>query len=76
MLPTGLFWFAWAPQKNVHWIVPVLAGVPFGWGSLGIFLGAITYLVEVYQAANSASAVAANGILRYLLGAAFPLFTF
>lgn len=75
MLPIGLFWFAWAPQKDVHWIVPVLAGVPFGWGCLSIFIAATTYLVDVYQAANGASAVAANGILRYGLGAVFPLFT-
>lgn len=38
MLPIGLFWFAWAPAKDVHWIVPVLAGVPFGMGSLSIFV--------------------------------------
>ena len=75
MLPIGLFWFAWSPQKDVHWIVPVLAGVPFGWGCLAIFISATTYLVDVYQSANGASAVAANGILRYGLGAAFPLFT-
>ncbi|KAH7327396.1 putative polyamine transporter 4 [Rhexocercosporidium sp. MPI-PUGE-AT-0058] len=75
MMPIGLFWFAWAPAKDVHWIVPVLAGVPFGWGSLAIFISATTYLVDVYQAANGASAVAANGILRYLFGSIFPLFT-
>lgn len=75
MLPIGLFWFAWAPRKDVHWIVPVMAGVPFGWGSLAIFISATTYLVDVYQATNGASAVAANGILRYLFGAVFPLFT-
>lgn len=75
MLPIGLFWFAWTPHKSVHWIVPVLAGVPFGWGSLAIFISATTYLVDVYQASNGASAVAANGILRYGFGATFPLFT-
>jgi hypothetical protein len=42
MLPIGLFWFAWAPRENVHWIVPVLAGVPFGWGSLDIFVSSRT----------------------------------
>lgn len=76
LLPIGLFWFAWTPHKHVHWIVPVLAGVPFGWGCLAIFLSSITYLVDVYQAANGASAIAATGILRYSLGAVFPLFTF
>lgn len=38
LLPVGLFWFAWAPGRDVHWIVPVLAGVPFGWGCLTIFV--------------------------------------
>lgn len=75
MLPIGLFWFAWSPWKGVHWIVPVLGGVPFGWGSLAIFISATTYLVDVYGHTNSASAVAANGILRYAFGAVFPLFT-
>ncbi|KAL2061172.1 hypothetical protein VTL71DRAFT_7445 [Oculimacula yallundae] len=75
LMPVGLFWFAWAPGKDVHFMVPVAAGVPFGWGSLGIFLASTTYLVDVYQSTNGASAVAANGILRYLFGAIFPLFT-
>lgn len=33
------------------------------------------YLVESYGAAASASALAANGCIRYMLGAVFPLFT-
>ncbi|TVY39814.1 Polyamine transporter [Lachnellula subtilissima] len=47
LLPIGLFWFAWAPSHSVHWIVPVLAGIPFGWGCLSIFISATTYLVDV-----------------------------
>ncbi|RKF64426.1 Polyamine transporter 4 [Erysiphe neolycopersici] len=74
MLPIGLFWFAWTPTPSVHWIVPILAGIPFGWGTLSIFISVTAYLVEVYQI-NSSSAVAANGILRYSFGGAFPLFT-
>ncbi|KAK4962039.1 hypothetical protein LTR17_008384 [Elasticomyces elasticus] len=34
------------------------------------------YLIDVYGALNGASAVAANGLLRYGMGAIFPLFTF
>ena len=91
LLPVGLFvsdsfrwpttptdseqWFAWAPRPSVHWIVPVLAGVPFGWGTLAVFLASLSYLVDTYQVANGASAVAANGLLRFALGAVFPLFT-
>lgn len=74
MLPIGLFWFAWTPRPTIHWIVPILAGIPFGWGTLSIFISVTAYLVEVYQI-NSSSAVAANGILRYSFGGAFPLFT-
>ncbi|KOS22078.1 Polyamine transporter 4 [Escovopsis weberi] len=76
LVPIGLFWYAWAPHKNVHWIVPVLAGFPFGWGTLANFLSCMAYIVDTYGAANSASAVAANGTLRFVLGAAFPLFIF
>ncbi|CAG8973086.1 hypothetical protein HYALB_00009390 [Hymenoscyphus albidus] len=75
MLPISLFWFAFAPNRDVHWIVPVLAGVPFGVGNTTIFISVTTYLLDVYQAKNGASALAANGILRYTFGAVFPLFT-
>jgi hypothetical protein len=34
-----------------------------------------SYLVDTYQAMASASAFAANGLLRYTFGAVFPLFT-
>ena len=37
-LPIALFWFAWTAKKEVHWISPVLAEVPFGWGNLCIFV--------------------------------------
>ena len=35
----------------------------------------MTYLLDTYGAMYSASAVAANGLLRYSFGAGFPLFT-
>ena len=33
-------------------------------------------MIDVYGPLNGASALAANGVARYGLGAAFPLFTF
>lgn len=42
---------------------------------LSLQLSSIMYLVESYGASASASALAANGSIRYLLGAVFPLFT-
>ncbi|KID93274.1 Major facilitator superfamily domain, general substrate transporter, partial [Metarhizium majus ARSEF 297] len=74
LMPIGSFWYAWAPREGVHWIAPVLAGLPVGWSTLTGFLTVIAYIVDVYGSANSASAVAANGLLRFLLGAAFPQF--
>ncbi|CUS15359.1 unnamed protein product [Tuber aestivum] len=73
-IPISLFWFSWSIRKDVHWISPILAGIPFGWGNLCLFLGTTNYLIELYQDLNGASAMAANGLLRYTFGAVFPLF--
>lgn len=73
--PVGLFWFAWTSRPGIHWISPLLATVPFAWGNLCVFTSAALYLVDVYGPLNSASALAANGLVRYTAGAAFPLFT-
>ncbi|KAK3073761.1 hypothetical protein LTR53_004341 [Teratosphaeriaceae sp. CCFEE 6253] len=75
-IPIGLFWFAWSARQGIHWISPVLAGIPFAWGNLCVFMSAAMYLIDVYGPMNGASAMAANGLARYGLGAAFPLFTF
>ncbi|KAM0746669.1 Benomyl/methotrexate resistance protein [Meredithblackwellia eburnea MCA 4105] len=72
-LPVGLFWFAWTCQPSVHWIVPILAGVPFGLGMVLVFLSMMNYLVDAYLM-YAASALAANAVLRSIFGAVFPLF--
>ncbi|KAJ8123484.1 hypothetical protein ONZ43_g583 [Nemania bipapillata] len=74
-IPVALFWFGWTARPDVHFIVPVAAGIPFGWGMVTLFLGGFTFLLDTYGARYSASAVAANGLLRYAFGAGFPLFT-
>ncbi|KAI5805604.1 major facilitator superfamily domain-containing protein [Peziza echinospora] len=75
LMPIGLFWFALTARSDIHWISPVLAGVPFAAGLVLIFLSAIMYILEVYPPLVAASAFAALGLLRYLLAMAFPLFT-
>lgn len=45
-----------------------------GAGMIMIFLGVVNYLVDSYTI-FAASVLAANGVLRSLFGAAFPLFT-
>lgn len=42
LLPIGLFWFAGTSNPSVHWILPIIAGAPFGCGMLFIFLSVIS----------------------------------
>ncbi|OJJ87548.1 MFS transporter [Aspergillus glaucus CBS 516.65] len=73
-IPVGLFWFAWTNYPSVHWMAPVAAGVPFGFGMVLVFLGIMNYLIDAYTI-FAASVLAANSVLRSCFGAAFPLFT-
>jgi hypothetical protein len=70
-----LVWFALAAKPTIHWIVPVLAGIPFAFGNVTVFISAALYMLDVYGPLSGASAMAANGLLRYTMGASFPLFT-
>lgn len=64
-----LFWFAWTARSSVHWISPVLAGVPFAFGNMGIFVSSALYMIDVYGPLSGASALAANGLARYTMAA-------
>jgi multidrug resistance protein len=74
-LPAALFWLGWSSKRSVHWICPVIAGVPFGFGLLLIFFCVIIYFSMTYPPLSLASALAANNLLRYVLASVFPLFT-
>lgn len=74
IVPASIFWFAWSGGRNgVHWIVPALSGVPFGWSMVMLFISQISFLAEGYLE-YSASVIAANTIMRSLFSMAFPLF--
>ncbi|KAL9532684.1 Polyamine transporter [Sphaerulina musiva] len=73
-LPVGLLWFAWTARPGVHWVVPVAAGVPFAMGNLTLFLSSVMYQIDIYGPRNGASAMAANGLMRNVLGGCAPLF--
>ncbi|QSZ30605.1 hypothetical protein DSL72_000162 [Monilinia vaccinii-corymbosi] len=73
-LPVGLFWFAWTNSPEVHWIVSIIATVPFGFGMVLVFLSIMNYLIDSYVI-YAASVLAASSVIRSLFGAAFPLFT-
>jgi hypothetical protein len=73
-MPIGLFWFAWTNSPSIHWIISIMAGAPFGFGMVLVFLSITNYLIDSYLI-YAASVLAANSVLRSLFGAAFPLFT-
>ncbi|KAI5780430.1 major facilitator superfamily domain-containing protein [Geopyxis carbonaria] len=75
LVPVAMFWFAWTAraETHVHWIVPILSGVPFGLSFVVVFISCVTYLAECYME-QAASVTASNTIVRSLLGMAFPLF--
>jgi DHA1 family multidrug resistance protein-like MFS transporter len=73
LLPISLFWFGWTARPEVHWIVPIIAGFPFGYSMMLLFASTSVYLASMYQQ-YAASAFAVNSWMRYSFAAAFPLF--
>ncbi|KAH8097023.1 MFS general substrate transporter, partial [Cristinia sonorae] len=73
LVPLSLFWLAFTTYPRVHWIVPIVASIPFGMGVLLCFTSIFTYLVTAYRPI-AASAMAANTFVRATFAAAFPLF--
>ncbi|CAN9373813.1 unnamed protein product [Alternaria alternata] len=71
-VPVGEMIFAWTCTPNVHWIFPLIAGIPFGAGNCGVFIYASNYLVHSYGI-YAASALAGNAVLRSAMGGALPL---
>ncbi|RDL33668.1 MFS general substrate transporter [Venustampulla echinocandica] len=71
-IPISFFWYGWAAEKAVHWIVPIIGLIPFGFGMMGIFIPIQTYTIDSFPA-YAASAIAALTVSRSLLGAFLPL---
>lgn len=72
LVPIGELWFAWTCVPPVHWIWPILAGIPFGAGNTAVFIYASNYLAHSYGI-YAASALAGNSIVRSFLGGTLPL---
>ncbi|MCJ1391133.1 hypothetical protein MMC18_003995 [Xylographa bjoerkii] len=66
--------FLTSKQADIHWIVPILGGLPWGIGYLLLFMSLMNYLVDSYEI-YSASALAASTCTRSLLGAVLPFAT-
>ncbi|GME29169.1 MFS general substrate transporter [Neofusicoccum parvum] len=71
-LAASIFWLAWTCRADIHWIVPMLAGLPFGAAYIVIFIAFFNYLTDAYKT-YSASAMAAASCGRSLTGALLVL---
>lgn len=72
-LPLGLLIYGWTAQYHIQWAVPLLGTLFVGVGLIACFMCINTYLVDSFTL-YAASAMAANTILRSILGGVFPLF--
>ncbi|QSZ33575.1 hypothetical protein DSL72_005143 [Monilinia vaccinii-corymbosi] len=71
-IPISFFWYGWSIQGGVHWIVPIIGLIPFGFGMMGIFIPIQTYVIDSFPA-FAASGIAALTVSRSLFGAFLPL---
>ncbi|KAM5436020.1 hypothetical protein McanMca71_000231 [Microsporum canis] len=71
-VPIGLFWYGWTAEKGVHYMIPIVGTAFVGIGMIFTFMTISTYLVDAFTL-HSASALAANTVLRSIFGAVLPL---
>ena len=70
----SLFWLGWSARRDITFVAPMLAGLPFGFGFMLIFMALLNYLTDAYDIfAASANAVAS--MCRALLAVVLPLAT-
>ncbi|OJJ78427.1 uncharacterized protein ASPGLDRAFT_40809 [Aspergillus glaucus CBS 516.65] len=71
-LPVGLVIYGWTAYYKIHWIVPIIGTFFIGVGFSGSMTSVQTYLVDAFSA-YSASALAANNVVRSIAGGVVPL---
>ncbi|KAG7004606.1 hypothetical protein G7Y79_00024g055560 [Physcia stellaris] len=71
-IPAGLFLYGWSAQYKTHWIVPIIGTALVGIGNIAVFMCVTSYLVDAFTI-YAASALAANTVVRSIMGALLPL---
>lgn len=69
----GFFWFGWTSRASIHWIAPILAGLPIGISLMLAFNSLAAYASECYHI-YTASALSAMAFSRCLFAIFVPLF--
>ncbi|KAK9543956.1 hypothetical protein V6Z98_010018 [Aspergillus fumigatus] len=73
LVTIGIFIFAWTIYPQVHWVVPIIGSAVFGAGTVLVYSGVFTFLVDAYPT-YAASALAANSFVSSTFAGVFPLF--
>ncbi|KAF4995609.1 hypothetical protein FGRMN_5000 [Fusarium graminum] len=71
--PIGLFVYGWSAEYSIHWIVPIIGTFIIGFASLFVVIPGQIYLVDSFGAEATASAMAANLLIRSPFGAFLDL---
>ena len=71
-IPAGLFLYGWTAQYKTPWIAPIIGTALVGISNLSVFLCITSYLVDAFTI-YAASALAANTVVRSIMGALLPL---
>lgn len=70
----GLFWYAWAAKRTLHWAIIDAGACIFVCGSFMFSQGLFAYLLDEFPSSHSASANAATRLGTNVFGFAFPIF--
>lgn len=74
VFPISLFWFGWSSSPgSIHWIVPIIASVFYGWSFYTIIQMTFMYIEDTYKV-YAASSLAGVCFARNIIGGVFPLF--
>ncbi|KIV82108.1 hypothetical protein PV11_04239 [Exophiala sideris] len=73
LMPTGMFWFGWTAEPNIHWIVSIIGITFYATGAFILFQCIFMYLPLTYPQ-YAASLFAANDLCRSALAAGAVIF--
>ncbi|KAH8671695.1 major facilitator superfamily domain-containing protein [Xylariales sp. PMI_506] len=63
LYPAAMIWYGWCIDKGVHWIVPCIANLVFGIGSMLMF-GTLTTMLTEFMPGKASGGVALNNLAR------------
>ncbi|PVH96076.1 MFS general substrate transporter [Periconia macrospinosa] len=72
LVPVALFWYGWAAQARIHWIVPIIGTSLLAFGHNLIFMGIQSYIVDAFTL-HAASGLSANAVTRSVMASVLPL---